>query len=233
MNLELCTDSVEGAEMAARYGFKRIELCAALSEGGLTPSFGLTKACAQAAEAVEVHVMIRTRGGGFTCSSSEFKVMAEDVEQAARAGAKGVVFGILEEDGHISQLNSNLCNIARGLGLQATFHRAFDQLAEPFQGVETLIDMNFNRVLTSGSKEKAIDGLELLRDLQSSYGQRIDIMAGSGVNAQNAPAFLSAGIENLHFTARRRSDDKVIQGMGIQMVTDEEKVREILAALKQ
>ena len=75
--------------MAARYGFKRIELCSALSEGGLTPSFGLIKACAEVAETVEVHVMIRVRGGGFTCSNSEFNVMTEDVEQAARAGKQG------------------------------------------------------------------------------------------------------------------------------------------------
>ena len=67
MNLELCTDCVEGAAMAGKYGFKRIELCSALSEGGLTPSFGLIQACAEASGITEVHAMIRTRGGSFTC----------------------------------------------------------------------------------------------------------------------------------------------------------------------
>lgn len=232
MNLELCTDCVEGAEIALKFGFKRIELCSALSEGGLTPSYGLMKSCAKSAGTVEVHSMIRVRGGGFTCVDSEFRVMSEDVEQAARAGARGAVFGILDEDGRISEKNVDLLRKAHGLGMQATFHRAFDQLTDPMHGIQTLIDMGFDRLLTSGLKEKAIEGIELLRAMQKTFGKSIEIMAGSGVNSDNAHALAQAGIDNLHFTARKMSNEDVVDGMGVHMITDEQKIRSILEALK-
>ena len=233
MNLELCTDCVEGATMAGKYGFKRIELCSALSEGGLTPSYGLIQACAEALGATEVHAMIRTRGGSFTCRGSEFKVMCEDIEQAARAGASGVVFGILDEDGGVSQQNSELLKIARRFDLQATFHRAFDQVSEPMEALQTIIDMGFDRLLTSGLCDKAIQGIELIRSLQSAFGNRIEIMAGSGVNSENAATLALTGIDNLHFTARKSAGEKVVEGMGAHMVTDEQKIRDILEVLNR
>jgi len=233
MNLELCTDCVEGAAMAGKYGFRRIELCSALSEGGLTPSFGLIQACAEASGTTEVHVMIRTRGGSFTCRDSEFKVMREDIEQAARAGASGVVFGILDEEGSVSRQNYELLKIAHRFDMQATFHRAFDQVSEPVEALQTILDMGFDRLLTSGLQDKAIQGIDLIRSLQSAFGNRIEIMAGSGVNSENAATLALTGIDNLHFTARRSAGEKVVEGMGAHMVTDEQKIRDILEVLNR
>ncbi len=130
MNLELCTDCVEGAVLAGSYGFQRIELCSALSEGGLTPSYGMIQSCAESSS-VEVHAMIRSRGGSFTCDETELLIMEKDIQMASEAGARGVVFGILDANLEISKKNEILLNWAHSLGLQVTFHRAFDQTAEP------------------------------------------------------------------------------------------------------
>jgi len=226
MNLELCTDCFEGALMAGRYRFKRIELCSALSEGGLTPSFGMIKSCAEIGT-VEVHAMIRNRGGSFTCNDMELLIMESDIRAAGEAGAKGVVFGILDPDKEISEKNQGLVDVARSLGLQATFHRAFDQVGDPFEALEQLVQMGFDRLLTSGLKDKAIDGLELINDMQQKFGSKIQIMAGSGVNPENALSLSKTGIENLHFTARKPSQEKIISGMGVNMLTDEVKMRAI------
>ncbi|MGA9270609.1 MAG: copper homeostasis protein CutC [Lutimonas sp.] len=226
MKLELCTDCVEGALLAGRYGFKRIELCSALSEGGLTPSFGMIQSCAEV-HTIEVHAMIRTRGGSFACDDSEMLVMQNDIKAASEAGAKGVVFGVLETSQKVSSNNQVLLDLAHSLGLQATFHRAFDQVDDPFKALAQLVEMGFDRLLTSGQQDRAIDGLELLRTIQEEYGSKIEIMAGSGVNPDNALSFAEAGLENIHFTSRKPSEEKIITGMGVNMITDETKIRAI------
>ncbi len=226
MNLELCTDCVEGALLAGRFGFKRIELCSALSEGGLTPSFGMIESCSEAGTA-EVHAMIRSRGGSFTCDEPEMVIMKKDIQAASQAGAKGVVFGILESNNEVSGVNRQLLDLAHSYGLQATFHRAFDQVTDPLKTLGQLVEMGFDRLLTSGLKDRAIDGLELIKTMQQEYGSDIEIMAGSGVNPENALSFANAGIENLHFTARKPSGEDLIKGMGVNMVTDLAKIRAI------
>ena len=226
MNLELCTDCLEGALLAGRYGFKRIELCAALAEGGLTPSFGMIQSCSEAGTA-EVHAMIRSRGGSFTCDGSEMAIMKKDIQAASEAGAKGVVFGILESNNEMSPMNRELLELAHSFELQATFHRAFDQVKDPLRTLEQLVEMGFDRLLTSGLKDRAIDGLELIKSMQQEYGSKIEIMAGSGVNPENALSFAKAGLENLHFTARKQSEEILIKGMGVNMVTDEAKISAI------
>ncbi len=233
MNLELCTDCVEGAIIAQKHGFKRIELCSALSEGGLTPSFGLIKKCVESSGKVEVHAMIRVRGGSFTCSELEYQVMREDIDQAAKAGARGVVFGILDRQGAISEKNRGLVLLAHSLGLQATYHRAFDQVRDPLKTLEVLVDMDFDRVLTSGLGKTALEGIETIREMHKHLGQRIEVMAGSGVDSHNVAMLAETGIGNLHFTARKRADEELVNGMGINMVTDEKKIRAIKEALGQ
>ena len=232
MNLELCTDCVEGAILAGKYGFRRIELCSALSEGGLTPSFGMIQSCSEASSA-EVHAMIRSRGGSFSCEDSELDLFHRDIQAAADAGAKGVVFGILDFDLQISQKNSILVKMAKSLGLQTTFHRAFDQVQDPMKSLDLLVEMGFNRLLTSGLKPRAIDGLGLIESMHQELGDKIEIMAGSGVNAENATELAGTGISNLHFTARKKSDEDLMPGMGVRMLTDESKIRMIANLFRQ
>jgi copper homeostasis protein len=144
-----------------------------------------------------------------------------------------VVFGILDEEGQISKRNEELVGLAHSRGLQATFHRAFDQVREPVAAMGTLIEMGFDRVLTSGLQQTAIQGIETIRLLQELYGRNIQIMAGSGVNSDNVSALANTGIENLHFTARRRAQEQIVEGMGVNMVTDEEKIQAIKGVLGQ
>lgn len=227
MNFELCTDSLEGALAADKYTFKRIELCSALSIGGLTPSIGLIEKCVKHSS-VEVHVMIRPKEGGFNYTISDLAIMKADIEAASRAAAHGVVFGVLTNDNQIAESNLELLKLAKSFGLQVTFHRAFDFVMDYNIAIEKLIDMDFDRLLTSGLQPKVEQGLEVIDELQASYGNKIEIMAGSGVNGKNALKIAKVGISNLHFTAHKPSQDAMALSMGDVMVVDEEKIISVL-----
>jgi len=228
MNFELCTDSVEGAIKASYHGFKSIELCSALAVGGLTPNFGLIQTCVRQSN-LEVHVMIRHREGGFVCDQADVDMMKIDLEAVKRAGAHGVVFGLLNEENKVSSLNFQLVQLATSLGLKATFHRAFDFVPDFRIAVKKIIAFGFDRLLTSGLESKAEDGLDVINELQSDYGQLIQIIAGSGVNEANALIFANSGINYLHFTARKSDGKDSKLGMGNTMLTDEQKIRSVLS----
>ena len=227
MNFELCTDSVEGAIKASFYGFKSIELCSALTVGGLTPNFGLIQTCVRQSN-LEVHVMIRHREGGFVCDQADVDLMKIDIEAVKRAGAHGVVFGLLNEENKVSSLNLQLVQLAKSLGLKATFHRAFDFVPDFRIAIKKIVAFGFDRLLTSGLESKAEDGLDVINELQSDYGNLIQIIAGSGVNAANALIFANSGINYLHFTARKAVGKESKLGMGTTLLTDEQKIKSVL-----
>ena len=227
MNIEICTDSLEGAIAADKFSAKRIELCSSLSLGGLTPSYGLIERCVQRSN-IEVHVIIRHKEGGFNYTSSDVKIMRSDIEQAKKAGASGVVFGILNDSFEVSDSNKELVDLAKKLKLEITFHRAFDFVINYKIAIEKIVAMGFDRLLTSGLSQTAEEGLDIITDLQNNYGSKIQIMAGSDINFHNALKIAKSGINNIHFTARKRSDKAASKfSMGKVMVTDEEKIRKI------
>ncbi len=231
MKLELCIDSVDEAKVARDFGFNRVELCSALEIGGLTPSYGLIKACA-AIRNIETHIMIRPRGGSFDYSKNELEIMKADIEKCASLGASGVVFGILNGDNTIDRpSNELLITIAKSLGLETTFHRAFDFIHDPITGLKSLIELGFNRLLTSGQKPKAIEGKDLIKELVKVSNRQIQIMAGSGVDASNAVELKECNVDALHFTARKKSDSVLSFQMGNEFVPDEEKIKKILSVL--
>jgi copper homeostasis protein len=227
MVFEVCTDSLEGAIAAGKFGAKRIELCAALSVGGLTPSFGLIQACVEKSN-IEVHVIIRPREGDFNYNLQEIEIMKSDINAAKRAGAKGVVFGVLNEKNEISEYNKNLLKLSKNLGLEVTFHRAFDFVLDYKKAIQKIIDFEFDRLLTSGLQATAVEGISVIQDLQVNYGDKIQIMAGSGVNANNALQMAKTGVQNLHFTARKTTASKNSFSMGEKFVVDEEKIKAIV-----
>lgn len=233
MNIEVCTDCVEGAIAAGKYGAIRIELCSSLSLGGLTPSYGLIKQCVEKTK-VEVHVIIRHKEGGFQYDALDIEIMKSDILQAKNAGASGVVFGVLDKENNISNLNKDLVDLAKNLQLEVTFHRAFDFVDNPQTAIKKIIDMGFDRLLTSGLRETATEGLETITELQSKFGSKIQIMAGSGIHAGNALKISETGIENIHFTARKKSNKKP-SGifMGEMMITDKEKIQSITDLFNQ
>lgn len=213
--------------MASTYNLNSIELCSALSVGGLTPSLGMIKTCVENTSA-EVHAMIRHKEGAFTCSEKDLELMQFDIVGVDQAGGHGVVFGILDQDSEVSIHNSDLVKTAHNLGLKTTFHRAFDFCQKPEAAIESLIEMGFDRLLTSGSKPKAIEGIALLSRLQAKYGSEIQIIAGSGVDENNAGQFKSAGLDYIHFTSRKPVDQMMSLGMGQYQVTDASKIEKIL-----
>lgn len=228
MIFEVCIDSIEGVILAKQYGAKRVELCSALSLGGLTPSYGLVQECVNV-NGVEVHAMIRHVEGGFVYAPSDMAIMRQDIENIAKTGAQGVVFGCLTSDNQLDyEQNKYLLSIARDLGLEVTFHRAFDFVIDPFECLEELIDLGFDRILTSGQKPKAIDGIEILKQLVEKANGRIQIMAGSGVNPSNAKELANVGVDALHFTSHRYLDEQGQLGMGRRTFPDDQKIAQIV-----
>ena len=139
MTFEVCADSLETALLADRYGCHRVELCSALSVGGLTPSYGLIKQCVDLTD-LEIHVMIRHQEGHFVLSDNDLNIMIDDIELAGSAGANGVVFGSLTDDHQVDiETSKQLVQKARSLGLTVTFHRAFDIATDPIQALNELI----------------------------------------------------------------------------------------------
>ncbi len=231
MKLELCIDSFAEAVIAHHYHFDRIELCSALSIGGITPSAGLIQKCSSIA-GIETHVMIRPRGGNFVYSSDELKIMQKDIHIAAELGANGVVFGMLDRFDQINiAANRILIKIAQSFNLNTTFHRAFDLVKNPNKSLMEIIDLGFDRILTSGKQQKAIDGIKKIEDLLEHANGKIQIMAGSGINADNARQFQNIGIDALHFTARKLKSEKSLE-MGKSYSPDTSKIEGVLNALK-
>lgn len=227
MKFELCTDSVEGAVLAGKYGFTSIELCSALSIGGLTPNFGLIKQCVDHTS-VEVHVMIRHKEGGFQVSEDDLELMKLDIHAAKSGGAYGVVFGILNDDHTISDKNLFLRQFASELGLKTTFHRAFDFVPDFREAIKKVVELGFDRLLTSGLQDTAEKGIAVIKEISRDYSDQIKVIAGSGVSASNALNFSMSGIDYLHFTARKAQGALIDKGMGQPMITDIQKIEQIV-----
>jgi len=224
MKLEFCIDGLEGMRAAEKYGADRVELCADLELGGLTPKAAMVRACSQIST-IEIHVMIRNTTNGFVYSSDEINNMKKGIKTMKEAGASGVVFGCLDPMGNICQgHNDELIQLSRKLGMEATFHRAFDDCADPLAGLESIMRSGFDRLLTSGQKDTAIEGVELIKILVQKAKKRIQVMAGSGVNASNAGALIHAGVDALHFTIHHKTN------AGPTPI-DESKIKKILMAL--
>lgn len=206
--LEICCFSLESCLTAQRAGAGRVELCSGMFEGGTTPSAGLISLARQHLT-IKLYVMIRPRGGEFCYSDAEYAVMKADVQVAKNLGADGVVFGILNADGSVDKKRTTqLANLAAPL--KVTFHRAFDVANDPFQALEDIIDCGCERILTSGQKNTAIEGIDLLKNLVEKSQNRIEIMVGSGVSAQNAKQLLTIGVHALHMTGKGIQESKMV-----------------------
>ena len=230
MKLEACIESLPEAKAATANGLDRVELCAALDLGGLTPSVAMISA---ASMLIETHVMIRPRAGDFVYSSDELEVMKAEIAVAAENGAIGVVFGCLNDVNQVDQeANRQLLVTAKKLGLSATFHRAFDFVFDMDEALTILIDLGFDRLLTSGGQATAIAGLTTIKKLIDQASERIEIMAGSGINGNNAHLFQSVGIDALHFSIRKKRNSIGSLSMGMNYDVDEKKIMAMLNTLR-
>jgi copper homeostasis protein len=202
MRYEICLESADDVAAAAEAGADRVELCAALFEGGITPSKGMIEqAVAVAAGRIKVHVIIRPRGGDFIYTPSETAVMLADIETAKAAGADGVVIGALTPDAEIdTELCARLVEAARPLSV--TFHRAFDVTRTPEKAFEDVIALGVDRLLTSGAAPSALEGALLIARLVEKAGGRIIVMPAGGINERTAARVAEqTGAQELHFTA--------------------------------
>ncbi len=198
---ELCAYSVEACQIAAKLGVNRVELCASPAEGGVTPSVATIERVAEI-KGLDLSVMIRPRGGDFLYSDDEFKTMLKDIDHARKAGATGVVFGVLTADGKVD-VERTRALVEASKGMETTFHRAVDMTEDYEAAVEAIIEAGCNRILTSGGYDKAIDGIDNIRRAVAVSCGRIEIMAGSGVVAANAKQLKEVGVDALHFSAKK------------------------------
>lgn len=207
--IEVCANSVDSGVEAQKGGAARIELCAGIPEGGTTPSYGEILTATQKLS-LAVNVIIRSRGGDFLYSENEINAMKADIRMCKELGVHGVVFGCLTKEGDI---DVKLCSeLKKEAGtLSTTFHRAFDVCRDPHKALEQIIDMGFDRILTSGQRATAMEGSALIAELVQKADGRIIILPGSGVNEDNiAELYKITGAHEFHMSARHRIDSGMV-----------------------
>ncbi|HQR17192.1 MAG TPA: copper homeostasis protein CutC [Gemmatimonadales bacterium] len=204
--IEACVEEVASAVAAEEGGAGRIELCASLDQGGLTPGDELIAACLDRVS-LPVVVMIRSRPGGFVLEEGEPGRAAAEVRRIVRLGASGIVFGALTRGGAVDDRAVEAVVSAAG-GVPVTFHRAFDEIADQPAALERLVRLGVRRVLTSGGAPSAWDGAARIAALVGLAGGRIGVLAGGSVRAHNAAAIVArTGAQELHSRTTRDPDD--------------------------
>lgn len=239
--LEICVDSLDSAIAAMKGGADRIELCSALSDGGLTPTLGFLQAVQKVnSRHIEIYCMVRPCAGPMVYSEGEAQIIMDDAASLKKAGADGLVFGALNMDGTVNQDLSKQFIQAAG-GLPCTFHRAFDLVQDPLGELENIIQLGYQTILTSGCQPSALEGCNVLKQLTNAANGRITIMAGAGVKSSNvADIMQKTGVTVCHASARVRREIKLKSAEGVRMgnfddhvvwVTNEEEVRALKLAM--
>ena len=200
MLFEICVEGVDGAVAAQEGGGDRVELCASLLEGGLTPSFGTIRAALKLCY-LPIHVILRPRGGDFLYSDAEFASMLDDAREIAKQNAAGIVIGCLTEDGRIDEVRMKALRDA-AQPLSVTCHRAFDMTRDPEEALEALVRCGVHRVLTSGQRSTAVEAIPLLKKLNAQAAGRIIIMACGELAPDNIVRVVKeTGGTEFHFAA--------------------------------
>jgi len=201
IKIEICANSVTSALAAQEGGAYRIELCDNLREGGTTPSFAQI-ALARKHLNIKLYPIIRPRGGDFFYSDLEIEIIKTDIAQCKTLGCDGVVFGILTKEGEVDKDRCKQLKDAAG-NMGTTFHRAFDRCKDPFRALEDVIDLGFERILTSGLEINAVKGASLISKLIEHANGRIVIMPGAGIRPDNLKELIElTGASEYHTTAK-------------------------------
>ncbi len=209
--VEIVCCSVDDCIQAALGGADRIELCGAITVGGLTPSLG-TFLEAKQRISIPIVVMIRPRGAGFAYTEAEFKTMEQDARLFIEAGAEGLVFGCLHPDGRLDvERMRRLVDICGHR--EKVCHRCFDVVPNPEETLEQLIELGFDRLLTSGQRAFATDGAPLIKRLAAQAADRIEILPAGGLRMNNSAEFLQeTGCRTLHLAPFIEQTDTSTRG---------------------
>ncbi|MGJ8583582.1 MAG: copper homeostasis protein CutC [Marinosulfonomonas sp.] len=202
-SLEVCVDGPQGVDACATTTVDRIELCAALDVGGLTPSPGLIDYAGRLAP--KIHAMIRPRSGDFNFDEDEIQVMCRDISAMQQAGLAGVVIGVSDGQGALNVKALGTLVEAAG-DLDVTLHRVVDTLVDPVSAVDIVAELGIRRILSSGGAPRARDGVDCLARMQQQSAGRVEIMAGSGVTAENLAVIAAkTGIRDFHGSCRTQA----------------------------
>ena len=234
--LELIAFNIQSCIDAQAAGAHRIELCDNPADGGTTPSYGFIKA-ARDKLTIDLYPIIRPRGGDFLYTDDEFDIMKSEIKVCKVFGCNGIVTGMLNADGTVDKKRcKELVELARPMGV--TFHRAFDRTIDLLQALEDVIETGCERILTSGGVPNAIDGADMIAQLVNKSADRIIIMPGSGVRADNIKMLAEkTGAVEFHSSARTNLESKMVyknEGMKetfMQVGLDREEVRKMTDAM--
>ncbi len=240
--VEICCGSYYDALQAFKGGAERIELNSALALGGLTPATATLRLVKEKLPLLKVIAMVRPRGAGFCYTEEEFQEMEAACKELLLNGADGIAFGCLNADASLNmEKTKRMISLIKEKEKEAVFHRAFDCVENPFVTMEQLISLGVDRVLTSGLKARALDGAGMIKTLQERYGSRIQVLAGSGVNAENVCELIArTKITQVHSSCKAWREDPTTTGNDVSYcmfegekklmydVVSEELVRKIL-----
>ena len=241
--LECCVDSVESAIEAQNGGANRLEVCSNLIIGGTSPSLALFKNIKKSVD-IKLNVLLRPRFGDFLYTENEFNIIKEEIKMFKDDGADGVVIGCLKSDGTLDiEKMEELIKEAKGMHI--TLHRAFDVMKDPYEGLEQAKSLGINTILTSGQKNSALEGKTLIKELVEKASSHIEILVGSGVNANVIKQFLEdTNASAFHMSGKVTLDSGMIYrkenvSMGLDTMseyeiwqTDSEKIKEARAVLE-
>ncbi len=203
ITIEICAGSLDDAIAAEKAGAERIELNSSLFLGGLTPSLGSLRLVKKHTK-LKVLTMIRPRSAGFLYTDAEFETMKEDAKLFIDNGADGIVFGFLNADGTINEKRcEELIKIAGSK--EAVFHRAIDVVPDVFKALDTLINLGFTRVLTSGQEATTYEGMDLIAEMLKYAKGRIEILPGGGITKKNVAKIIAhTGVKQIHFASLKQ-----------------------------
>jgi copper homeostasis protein len=241
MLLEICANSLQSSINAQEAGAHRVELSENLEQGGTTPSYGFLLKARKLLH-IKINVLIRPRAGDFLYSELEYEIIKEDISMAKKLGADGVVCGILLPNGDVD-VDRTLALVELAKPMSFTFHRAFDFTNDPFKALEDIISTGADRILTSGQQPSAIQGAHLIWELVKVANNRITIMPGSGVKADNIEYLIETGAMEFHMSGvSSRESGMMFRKLGMTLGNPEtdykilesniDKIKTVLSLLK-
>ena len=243
--LEVCAGGYFDCLEAEEGGATRVELNTALSLGGLTPTISTLKLVKEKTK-LEVISMVRPRGAGFHYLITEKEDIFANAKDLLEAGSDGLAFGFLHKNGTVEvEETKMMVDLIHSYGKTAVFHKAVDVSRDLDESMEVLIELGVDRVLTSGGERNVNVGMEKLKYLNSKYGDKIEILAGGGVDDLNAKKLIEyTGIRQVHSSCKNYVKDPTTKNNKLSYayldalrelyfeVVDSERVRKVIDAIK-